>query len=98
MAGAKAAFSGEGDKTQMPTVEVAKAELDAGLGVLALFVKAGLCASNGDARRLIQGNGASLNGKQLSDPTVKIGAGDLDSDGELVLRAGKKKFCRVVFN
>ena len=97
MAGAKAAFSGEGDKTQMPTVEVAKAELDAGLGVLALFVKAGLCASNGDARRLIQGNGASLNGKALSDPTVKIGAGDLDSDGELVLRAGKKKFCRVVF-
>ena len=97
LAGAKAAFSGEGDKTQMPTVEVSKAELDAGLGVLALFVKAGLCASNGDARRLIQGNGASLNGKALSDPTVKIGAGDLDSDGELVLRAGKKKFCRVVF-
>ena len=97
LSGAKAAFSGEGDKTQMPTVELSKSELDAGIGVLSLFVSAKLASSNGEARRLIQGNGASLNGGQLSDPTAKVTGANLDKDGEIVLRAGKKKFVRVVF-
>ena len=97
LAGAKADFSGEGDKTQMPTVELSKGDLEAGISVLSLFVSAKLASSNGDARRLIQGNGASLNGEALSDPTLKVTAANLDKDGELVLRAGKKKFCRVVF-
>ena len=97
LAGAKAAFSGEGDKSQMPTVELSKADLEAGIGVLSLFVSAKLASSNGEARRLIQGNGASLNGETLKDPTAKITGANLDKDGELVLRAGKKKFCRVVF-
>lgn len=96
LAGAKAAFSGEGDKTQMPTVEIAKSEIEAGMGVLNLFVQAGLCSSNGEARKLIQGNGASLNNEKLSDPTMKITTANLDSDGELVLKSGKKKFCRIV--
>ncbi len=96
LAGAKAAFSGEGDKTQMPTVELSKADFENGVGILTLFVNAKLCASNGDARRLVQGNGASVNGKTITDPKTVIGAGDLDSDGELVLRAGKKKFVRIV--
>ncbi|WP_407427536.1 tyrosine--tRNA ligase [Treponema sp.] len=97
LAGAKAAFGGEGDKTQMPTIELSKSELDAGIGILTLFVNAKLASSNGEARRLIQGNGASLNGESLSDPTLKVTAGNLDKDGEFVLRAGKKKFCRVIF-
>lgn len=96
LAGAKAAFSGEGDKTQMPTVEIAKSEIEAGMGVLNLFVQSGLCSSNGEARKLIQGNGASLNNEKLSDPTMKITTANLDSDGELVLKSGKKKFCRIV--
>ncbi|MBR1404703.1 MAG: tyrosine--tRNA ligase [Treponema sp.] len=97
LAGAKAAFSGEGDKTQMPTIELSKADLDAGIGILTLFVSAKLASSNGEARRLIQGNGASLNGESLSDPTLKVTGANLDKDGELVLRAGKKKFSRVIF-
>lgn len=96
LAGAKAAFSGEGDKTQMPTVEIAKSEIESGMGVLNLFVQSGLCSSNGEARKLIQGNGASLNNEKLSDPTMKITTANLDSDGELVLKSGKKKFCRIV--
>lgn len=96
LAGAKAAFSGEGDKTQMPTVEIAKSEIEAGMGVLNLFVQSGLCSSNGEARKLIQGNGASLNNEKLSDPTMKITTANLDSDGELVIKSGKKKFCRIV--
>jgi len=96
LAGAKAAFSGEGDKTQMPTVEIAKSEIENGMGVLNLFVSSGLCSSNGEARKLIQGNGASLNGEKLSDPTMKVTTANLDKDGELVLKSGKKKFCRIV--
>ncbi|WP_191013643.1 tyrosine--tRNA ligase [Treponema zioleckii] len=96
LAGAKAAFSGEGDKTQMPTVEIEKSSVEAGIGVLNLFVQAGLCASNGEARRLIQGKGASLNGEVLENPTQVINLSNLDKDGELVLKAGKKKFARVV--
>lgn len=96
LAGAKAAFSGEGDKSQMPTAEISKADLDAGLGILTLFVTTKLCASNGDARRLVQQNGASLNGNAVTDVKYTVTAADLDKDGELVLKAGKKKFCRVV--
>lgn len=96
LAGAKAAFSGEGDKTQMPTVEVSKADVENGMGILNLFVASKLCSSNGEARKLIQGNGAALNGEKLTDPTMKVTLSNLDKDGELVLRAGKKKFCRIV--
>ncbi|MBQ0052231.1 MAG: tyrosine--tRNA ligase [Treponema sp.] len=96
LAGAKAAFSGEGDKTQMPTVEVSKADVEAGMGVLSLFVTAGLCSSNGEARKLIQGNGASLNNEKLTDPTMKVTTANLDKDGEMVLKSGKKKFVRIV--
>ena len=97
LAGAKAAFGGEGDKSQMPTVEFSKAELDAGIGLLNLFTTAKLTASNGDARRLVQGNGAALNGNVITDVKYTVTKANLDSDGELVVRAGKKKFCRVIF-
>ncbi len=97
LAGAKAAFSGEGDKTQMPSIELSKAELDAGIGLLNLYTTAKLTASNGDARRLVQQNGAAINGNTVTDVKYTVTSKDLDSDGEIVLRAGKKKFCRVVF-
>lgn len=96
LAGAKAAFSGEGDKTQMPSIEIAKADVENGVGILNLFVQAGLCSSNGEARKLIIGNGASLNGEKITDPTLKVTTANLDSDGEIVLKSGKKKFCRIV--
>lgn len=96
LAGAKAAFSGEGDKSHMPAVELSKDELSAGVGILSLFVKAKLTPSNSDARRLVTQNGAALNGKSVTDVKYMVTEKDLDDDGELVLRAGKKKFCRIV--
>ena len=97
LSGARAAFGGSGDKAQMPTVEMERAALEPGAGILGLFVRAGLCPSNGEARKLVLGNGASLNGEKVSDPTLTVTAAHLDADGELVLRAGKKKVARVVF-
>ncbi len=96
LAGAKAAFSGEGDKSQMPSAEISKADLDAGIGLLSLFTNVKLTASNGDARRLVQGNGAAINGNVITDVKYTVTSADLDKDGDIVLRAGKKKFCRVV--
>ena len=98
LSGARAAFSGAGDKSSMPTVTLARASLDAGIPVCDVFFDAKLCATKSDARRLVQQGGASINGKTINDVKAVIGSSDLDSDGELVVKAGKKKIARVIFN
>ena len=96
LAGAKAAFGGGGDKASMPTVEIARGRFDAGIGVLDLFFDAGLAGSKSDARRLVEQGGAVVAEKAVTDVKAVIASDSLDSDGELVLRAGKKKFVRVI--
>ena len=51
----------------LPTVEIAAAELAAGIGVLTAFVKAGLVKSNGEARRQIEGGGLRVNDEAVTD-------------------------------
>jgi tyrosyl-tRNA synthetase len=80
----------------LPTVTLPKALLSEKLWVVKLFVDAGMCASNGEARRLIQGGGAYVNDKQVTDPNLEIASNDL-ADGALHLSAGKKRHKRVVF-
>lgn len=63
------------------------------VGLCALMSKAGLVGSNSEAARLIQGGGVSLNGEKVSDPKLKI---DLESGKEILIKAGKKKFVKVV--
>jgi tyrosyl-tRNA synthetase len=96
--GAKAAFGGDGDKSQMPTVTLSKSLLDSGIVVVDLFAEAQMGSSKSDIRRLVEQGGAVINGKTVSDVHTVISAAYLDDSGELVLRAGKKKFSRVVFN
>lgn len=96
LAGAKAAFGGGGDKSSMPTVEIARSKFDAGIGVIDLFFEAGLAGTKSDARRLVEQGGAVVAEKAVSDVKALISAGQLDADGEIVLRAGKKKFVRVI--
>jgi len=96
LAGAKAAFGGGGDKASMPTVEIARARFEAGIGVLDLFFDAGLAATKSDARRLVEQGGAVVAEKNVGDVKALIGADSLDAEGELILRAGKKKFVRVI--
>ena len=59
----------------LPTVEISRAELEAGIGVLALFVKAGLVASNGEARRQIKGGGLRVNDIAVSDEKMIVKPG-----------------------
>lgn len=79
----------------LPTVEVAAPEIDAGIGLLALFVKAGLAASNGEARRHIQGGAVRVNDAAVSDEKRVIGSGDVNADGLIKLSLGKKKHVLV---
>ncbi|MBX9458826.1 MAG: tyrosine--tRNA ligase [Rhizobium sp.] len=79
----------------LPTVEVASAEIEAGLGVLALFVKAGLAASNGEARRHVQGGAVRINDAAVSDDKRVIASGDVNADGVIKLSLGKKKHVLV---
>ena len=55
-----------------------------------------LAGTKSDARRLIQGNGASINGRTITDVKAVISLSDADEDGDFVVRAGKKKICRIV--
>jgi len=81
---------------ELPTVTLSKALLAEKLWIVKLFVDAGMCASNGEARRLIQGGGAYMNEKQVTDPNLEITSNDL-VDGAFHLSAGKKRHKRVVF-
>lgn len=96
LAGARAAFGGGGDRSSMPTVSVDRARLESGIGVLDLFFEAGLAATKSEARRLVEQGGAAVGDRQVGDVKAVVGVKDLDASGEVVLRAGKKKFVRVV--
>ena len=79
----------------LPTVEIGKDELQAGIGLLSLFVTAGLAASNGEARRHVQGGAVRLNDEPMSDERRLVTAADLTADGVLKLSLGKKKHILV---
>jgi tyrosyl-tRNA synthetase len=75
----------------LPTVEISRAELEAGAGVLALFVKAGLVASNGEARRQIKGGGLRVNDTVVTDEKMVLTPADRTPEGVIKLSMGKKK-------
>lgn len=79
----------------LPTVEVAKSELEAGIGILSLFVKAGLAASNGEARRQVQGGAVRLNDEPVSDDRRGVTVADLTAEGVVKLSMGRKKHVLV---
>ncbi|KQO80187.1 tyrosine--tRNA ligase [Rhizobium sp. Leaf262] len=79
----------------LPSIEVPKGELEAGVGLLSLIVRAGLAASNGEARRHVQGGAVKINDQSMSDERQVIGAGEVTADGVIKLSLGKKKHILV---
>ncbi|TIP23751.1 MAG: tyrosine--tRNA ligase [Mesorhizobium sp.] len=79
----------------LPTVEVGKADLESGVGILSLFVTAGLAASNGEARRHIQGGAVRLNDQSVSDDRRLVTLEDLGPEQVVKLSLGKKKHVLV---
>jgi tyrosyl-tRNA synthetase len=93
-AASRAAFEEGRLSDDLPTYEVARADLDAGIVLAALAADAGLAASRGEARRLAQGGGLRLNDKVEADANRGVTSADL-VDGVLKLAAGKKKIVLV---
>jgi tyrosyl-tRNA synthetase len=75
----------------LPSVEVARAELNNGLGVLTGFVKAGLVASNGEARRQIKSGGLRVNDQPVTDEKMMLMASHLTTEGVIKLSMGRKR-------
>ena len=76
----------------LPTVEVSRAELEKGLGVLTVFAeKTGLVASNGEARRQIKGGGLKVNDAAVADDKLTLSLKDLTPEGVIKLSLGRKK-------
>ena len=84
-------FEGAGISADLPTIELAKSNLEVGIAAFELFRQAGLANSNGEARRLIKGNGAKLNDSVIADETQMITLADNNADGVIKLSAGKKR-------
>ncbi|HZC97331.1 MAG TPA: tyrosine--tRNA ligase, partial [Bradyrhizobium sp.] len=75
----------------LPTVEISSGELGAGIGVLAAFVKAGLVASNGEARRQIKGGGLRVNDAAVTDEKMLLNPSSLTPEGVVKLSLGRKR-------
>jgi len=86
---ARAVFEQGGTGDDLPTVTVSADELAAGVALPGLLTRAGLTASNGEAKRLIKGGGARLNDQPINDIGRMITAADL-TDGQAKLSAGRK--------
>lgn len=75
----------------LPKVSVSAEEIAAGLGVLSAFVKAGLVASTGEARRQVKGGGLKVNDVAVTDERGTLTEKDFEKDGVAKLSLGKKK-------
>jgi tyrosyl-tRNA synthetase len=75
----------------LPSIEIASAELESGLSVLTAFARAGLVTSNGEARRQIKGGGLRVNDIVASDEKMILKPGDLTREGVIKLSLGKKR-------
>ena len=76
----------------LPTVDIARGDLEAGLGVLTAFAdKARLVASNGEARRQIKAGGLKVNDTTVTDETAKLTPRDVTAEGVIKLSLGKKR-------
>jgi tyrosyl-tRNA synthetase len=91
---AREVFERGGVGDDLPTITVSAADLAEGLGIVQLFVKAGLAPSGKDAKRLIAEGGARVNDAPVTDAGLRYGAADLAQP--MKLTAGKKRHALVV--
>lgn len=88
---ARQTFEAGGTSADLPSIDVTRGELSAGIGVLAAFVMAGLVVSNSEARRQIAGGGLKVNDKPVTDDKSRLTLADLSDSGVIKLSVGKKK-------
>ncbi|MDR3051127.1 MAG: tyrosine--tRNA ligase [Oscillospiraceae bacterium] len=91
---AAALFGDGGDRGGAPRVDITAGQLAQDARLTTLLVTAGLAASRGEARKLVQGGGVYLGESPVTDIDHTVSAADFGTDG-LLLRKGKKHYCRV---
>ncbi|MBR5542496.1 MAG: tyrosine--tRNA ligase [Oscillospiraceae bacterium] len=91
---ARSLFSGGGDDSNMPTTELSAADIGDGIGILDLLLACSLVPSKGEARRLIQQGGISLDGEKVEAPDFIVESARL-SDG-VKIKKGKKVFHKAI--
>ncbi|HEY1261142.1 MAG TPA: tyrosine--tRNA ligase, partial [Stellaceae bacterium] len=92
---ARAVFEEGGSGGDLPQTVVPRAALERGIGVVELFARTGLAASNSEVRRLIRGGGARLNDIVVSDEARIVSLDDLGAQGAVKLSAGRKRHALV---
>ena len=88
-------FANGGISGDIPTTTYAKTDLDEGKDILTILVDAGLAKSRGEARRLVQQGGVSVNGEKVSAIDSSFTTADLNEDGVLLVKKGKKAFHQI---
>ena len=92
---ARGLFSGKGSLENMPSSQLSADKFENGkIGTINLLVACGLCASNGEARRLIQQGGVAVNDQKVASIDVAFDQSDFEGDG-VVIKKGKKVFHRA---
>ena len=92
---ARALFGGSGSSENMPATQLPEARFtDGKIGAIELLVACGLCASNGEARRLIQQGGVAVNDQKVASIDVTFDQAQFAGDG-VVIKKGKKVFHRA---
>ena len=91
---ARALFGGDGDPESIPGINIAWDEIASGIKLIDLIAKAGLTPSKSEARRAVQQGGIYVNDDKITDIEMVIGEKDI-IDGQIMLKRGKKNYCRV---
>ena len=93
----RALFAGGGNAADMPTTTISESDLRNGkIDILGLLVASGLCTSRGDARRNVQQGGVTVNGDKVADIAAAWAPEEINAQ-DFVLRRGKKKYCKIIF-
>jgi tyrosyl-tRNA synthetase len=93
---ARRTFEEGGAGAALPSIAVAVAELERGISLPSLFVRAGLANSNGEVRRAVANHAVRVNDVLVADAQRTIGAGDIDAQGVVKLSLGRKKHVLVI--
>ncbi len=91
---ARSLFSGGGDDANMPTTELSASDIGDGVGILDLLLLCGLCPSKGEARRLVQQGGVSLDGEKVDAADFTVPADALKTG--VKIKKGKKVFHKAI--
>ena len=92
--GASAVFGGGAASENVPTLEVTAQELAEDSRISTLLVRSGLCKSQSDARKQIEQNAVALGGEKVADPQATVTVEQIG--GGVLLKKGKKGFCRIL--